>query len=236
MTANERAVSLGANDVWLFTKQAMSFDTAFAAVRLLDEMPEENGTVEDYFKRNHRRYGIDTDRHRVLVIAQLFGLLSKETFYVKGGRYQREQATEVFRLLKQAGPGTRTYNRLKTEQLLKIKVRAIIDSAGNNQRYAIAPVLFSYQVLSLLRERYGVTRVPVDLFYTYVMTCSRMEQAEQAAAWLAQDNAPVSPAVAQMKGRSRFLTMVEGNLALFAVGTGSSGWRKAWPPDAAKRR
>ena len=222
MAMDERTLALRAEDVWLFTKQAMSFDTAFSAVRLLEEMPAGGGSVEEYFARNHARYGIDTGRHRVLVISQLFGLLSKGAFYAKGGRYQNERVTPVYQALRAAGPGTAAYNRLKTEQLLKVRVRAIIDSAGNNLDYAILPVLFSYQVLARLREEYGVDRVPIEQFYTHVMTCARMDQAEQAAARLAAGE-PASPAVAEMKSRSRFLTMVEDNLALFTTDGGTIG-------------
>ena len=44
MAMDERTLALRAEDVWLFTKQAMSFDTAFSAVRLLEEMPAGGGS------------------------------------------------------------------------------------------------------------------------------------------------------------------------------------------------
>ena len=97
----EKLESLNGNSCWVFTKQDTDFDQAFKAVKLFSEIPDkESINIENYFEKNHSRYGIDTDRHRMLVIPQMYGLLTKTPFYVRGGNYSAENPTEVFDLNK----------------------------------------------------------------------------------------------------------------------------------------
>lgn len=99
-TTEEKLESLTENDVWIFTKQATSFDNAFKAAKLFAEMPnKENGNIEQYFNKNYHRYDISTSNHRMLIISQMFGLITKTPFYSRGNRYTNENPTEMFELL-----------------------------------------------------------------------------------------------------------------------------------------
>ena len=58
------------------------FDTAVLATKLFAEIPNIDETnVEQYFSEHHSEYEIDTDRHRMMVIPQLFGLITKTPFF-----------------------------------------------------------------------------------------------------------------------------------------------------------
>lgn len=214
--SNDKLDRLATNDVWIFTKQAVSFDTAFKAAKLLNEIPNIGNTnVEDYFAKHHESYGIDTNRHRELIIAQMLGLLTK-TPYTKGGRYSKEHVTEVFDMLDACVIGSEEYNKLKTEQLLKVKIRSIIDTADNNLNWCILPAIFSYKVLKTLKEQYGISSVTLDQFYTYIMTCSDYSDADAAVGFI-KSNCATSTFVAKYKDRSRFLPFFQNNFSLFSI-------------------
>lgn len=203
--------------VWVFTKQSISFDTAYKAAKLLAEMPDiENENVEGYFSKNHSRYDINTDRHRVLVISQLFGLITKTPPYERGGRYNTEQPTEVFEMLEKYPIGSKEYNIIKTEQILKIKIKAIIDTANNNRDWNILPTIFSYKVLKTLKEQHGISSVRLEQFYTYIMTCPDYSEVDQAVKFISE-NCQVSKFVEKYKDRSRFLTLFQYNFYLFNI-------------------
>ena len=216
-TTNEKLRSLSSNSVWLFTKQETDFDESFKAACLFDGIPDrENTNIEAYFTANHSRYGIRTDRHRILVIPQLFGLITKTPFYAKGPRYNEERPTAVFDALKAAAQRGKEYNIIKTEQVLKLKIHAIIDTADNNMGHAVLPVIFIYRVLKELKEKYHISRVPIDLLYTYVMTCRDYSEAEDAVGYI-RENAPASEYVGEFKSRSRVLTCIKKNISLFRI-------------------
>ncbi len=217
----EKLNRLTESSVWVFTKQSISFDTAYKAVKLLAEIPNrETVNVESYFAENHEKYGIDTDRHRVLVISQLFGLLTKTPLYEKGGRYNTEQTTEVFELLNKYPIGSKEYNTLKTEQILKIKIKAIIDTVDNNKNWNILPAIFSYKVLKTLKEQHGVTDISLEHFYTYIMTCSDYSDVDETVQFLAEKS-PVSEYVNKYKSKSRFMTLFQNNFNLFNISSDS---------------
>lgn len=209
------------SSVWVFTKQSTLFDTAFKSVKLFYEMPNKETTnLEEYFKENHASYGIDTDRHRVLVIAQLFGLLTKTPLYEKGSRYNKENPTQIFDLLNDYGAGSLEYNLLKTEQLLKIKIKAIIDTANNNKDFHVLPVIFSYKVLKNLKEQHNIHQVDIDLFYTYVMTCSSYSEVDNVVEFISKSN-PKTEFVNDYKRKSRVLTLFQNNFNLFIINENS---------------
>lgn len=216
----EKLESLTSSSVWVFTKQSISFDTAYKAVKLLSEMPDrDKENVEKYFADNYKRYSIDTYRHRVLVISQLFGLLTKTPPYEKGGRYNAEQPTEIFEMLNKFPIGSKEYNIIKTEQILKIKIKAIIDTANNNKNWNILPTIFSYKILRILKEQYNINSVTLEQFYTYIMTCSDYTEADKAVTFIKNNN-PISNFVTEYKDRSRFLTLFQNNFSLFKIEKG----------------
>ena len=147
-TAENKLQSLKRDSVWLFTKQDTNFEQAYYSSLLFSEIPDkENTNIERYFTDHHERYDINTDRHRVLVISQFYGLITKTPFYSRGGTYNNENCTAVFDAFKGKAVGSKEYNKLKTEQILKLKIHAIIDTANNNEGYNILPIVFIYKVL-----------------------------------------------------------------------------------------
>ena len=216
-TYKEKLESLDEYSCWVFTKQDTDFDEAFKAVKLFSEIPSKETTnIEYYFADNHERYGINTDRHRMLVIPQLYGLLTKTPFFERGGNYANENPTAVFDKHKNLEIGSTEYNIFKTEQLLKIKIHAIIDTSGNNSGYNILPIVFIYKVLKTLKNEYGISAISLNQLYTYVMTCKEYSEWEEAVYFL-KERAPISNYVEEYKSRSRVLTFIKNNTNLFQV-------------------
>lgn len=220
MTYEEKLASLQANSVWIFTKQETDFDESFKAAKLFDEIPNrETENIESYFAINYARYAISTARHRILVIPQFYGLMTKTPFYERGGHYNAEKVTDVYNKIALLQPGSREYNILKTEQVLKLKIHAIIDTAQNNTEYSILPVVFIYKVLRGLKERYGVERITLQQLYTHVMTCRKYGELDDAIKFIYED-APVSDLWTVFKDRSRVLTCIQKNINLFIIKDG----------------
>jgi len=216
-TINNKLQSLDEKSVWIFTKQETDFDESVKSTKLFSEITDrENVNVEQYFTENHAKYGITTDRHRILVIPQMFGLITKTPFYAKGVFYNEENPTEVFDEIKNYEIGSREYNILKTEQLLKIKIHAIIDTANNNEDYNVFPIIFIYKVLKDLQIKYGINSISIDQLYTYVLTCSNYNETSSAVENI-RNNEPISEYVKNFKGRSRVLTYIKKNLNLFSI-------------------
>lgn len=216
-SANEKLKELKPNSVWVFTKQETDFDESYKSALLFSEVPDkENTNIEAYFADNHSRYGIQTDRHRILVIPQFFGLITKTPFYERGGTYNNENPTAVFDIIRTVAPQSKEYNTLKTEQVLKLKIHAIIDTANNNADYNVLPVLFIYKVLHELKEKYGIKEITIDQLYTYVMTCKSYSEVDEAIEFIRLDS-PISNLVGEFKSRSRVLTCIKKNTNLFNI-------------------
>ena len=203
--------------VWLFTKQACDFDAAFKATNLFENIPNREETnIEDYFEKHHEEYGIETDRHRTLVIPQFLGLLTKTPFYKRGGSYNKEKPTVIYEKFKAANQSgnLREYNMLKTEQMLKIKIHAIIDTSNNNEDYHILPVIFLYKVLKELQIQYNIRSITKAQMYTYILTCREYEQWEEAVSYI-KENAPTSKYVSDYRSLCRIETLIRNNINLF---------------------
>ena len=163
-TASEKLKQLNEWSVWIFTKQETDFDESFKSALLFSEIPSKETTnIENYFTDNHARYGISTDRHRILIIPQFFGLITKTPFYERSGPYNSENPTAVFDAIKNLALNGTEYNVLKTEQILKLKIHAIIDTADNNLQCNILPVVFIYKVLRGLKEKYSIDKITIPL-------------------------------------------------------------------------
>lgn len=216
-TVEEKLNSLDSNSVWVFTKQETDFEEAYKATLLFSEiMNKETTNIETYFSNNHDRYSIQTDRHRILVIPQFFGLLTKTPFYERGGTYNNENCTAVFDAIKNTVPGSKEYNTLKTEQILKLKIHAIIDTANNNSDYNILPIVFIYSVLKKLKEEYSIHKVSIGHLFTYIMTCSSYTELDEAVEFIRNDS-PVTKYFKIYKDRSRVLAYIRKNVNLFIV-------------------
>lgn len=220
ITVEQKLASLKENDVWVFTKQTTDFDESFRMVKLFSEIPDiEHADIEQYFADNHARYGIATHRHRALVIAQMFGLLTKSKFFTRGTQYRKEKPTAVFDELSKYEIGSPEYNTIKTEQLLKIRMKPIIDATDDGYDQSILPIIFSFAVLWELRK-HGINSISKDQFYTYVMTCKRFEELDIAVALLLSNPTP-SDLVAKYKDKSRIETLLHKNSHLFSFKTDS---------------
>ena len=211
-TIEEKLASLNATSVWYFAKQDTNFDNAFKAVQIVDELGqqwEDDGTTAWSTKAASK--GLDSN-HRILSVAQLLGLLTKNNPFGKS-QYKSETPTPVFRAISRYAIGSPEYNALKTEQLLKLRMNAITDTRPESADYNIAPVLFTYEVLWRLKAK-GVTEVSLGDFYTYVMTCKTHEEIDECVEHLLDPNRKETPYVANYKSDSRVVTLIQNNLNL----------------------
>ena len=225
-SAEEYLRTLNDKSAWVFTKQETDFDVSVLATKLFSEIPNiEETNVEQYFSEHHSDYGIETDRHRMMVIPQLFGLITKTPFYQRGVQYSKERPTAVFDEFNklfvdkdgaQVIINQNRYNELKTEQILKLKIHAIIDTANNNEDYYVLPVIFIYKVLKDLQLKYEINEISIDYLYTYIMTCKNYKELDNAVEYI-KDNGPISEYVSTYKGNSRILTCIRKNINLFNI-------------------
>jgi hypothetical protein len=220
ISAEEYLNNLNKKSVWVFTKQHVSsFDEIIRVTNFFENIPNrENTNIEKYFAEHHIEYNIETDRHRTLVIPQFFGLITKTPFYQKGSPYNKEKPTAVYDKLKEINPNLNSYeyNKIITEQVLKFKIHAIIDTANNNEGYNILPIIFIYKVLKELQIQYGIQEVSIEHLYTYIMTCKEYAQWKQAVEYI-QKNSPISEYVGHYKDCSRIITLIRNNTNLFNI-------------------
>jgi len=213
----EKLSELNDYSVWTFTKQETNFDESFKSIKLFSEIPNlEESNIEDYFTSNHARYDIKTNRHRILIISQLYGLLTKTPFYARGSQYKTEKPTEIFHELNKYEIGSYQYNVIKTEQLLKLKIHAIIDTTDNNTNYNVLPVIFIFQVLRKLKEKHGINSLNKDLLFTYVMTAANYSELDEVVDYIVSGGKPYEN-VKQYYDLSRVLTSITNNINLFIV-------------------
>ena len=211
-TIEEKLASLNATSVWYFAKQDTNFDNAFKAVQIVDELGqqwEDDGTTAWSTKAASK--GLDSN-HRILSVAQLLGLLTKNNPFEKS-QYKSETSTPVFRAISRYAIGSPEYNALKTEQLLKLRMNAITDTRPESADYNIAPVLFTYEVFWRLKAK-GITEISLGDFYTYVMTCKTHDEIDECVEHLLDPNRKETPYVANYKGDSRVVTLIQNNLNL----------------------
>lgn len=218
INAQEYLKNLTNKSVWVFTKQETNFNIAISATKLFDDCSNRDiANIESYFSEHHLEYGIKTNRHRVLVIPQFLGLITKTPFYKRGYQYCNEKPTAVFdsfnNMLKTKDASlkiveSKEYNTLKTEQILKLKIHAIIDTAKNNDNCYILPVIFIYKVLKELQQKYKINQISIDHLYTYVMTCKNHSDYINAVEFI-KNNGPISKYVQIYKQNSRVLTLIK---------------------------
>lgn len=216
-TEKEKLQSLNEGSVWRFPKQDVSFDNAFRAAKLFHEIPDENNlNIEEYFQNNHAKYEINHSRHRVLAISQMYGLLTKSSFYKRGTPYSKEQTTNVFKLMNKYTIGGYQYNTLKTEQILKLKMRSVIDTTILCENWNIYAVIYAYYVLDALQKQYSISKVPLAQFYTYVMTCSSFTELNETINLIKNDGQKTIH-YDKYSSDSRFINILKNNIKLFEI-------------------
>lgn len=219
MNAKEKYDSLNIKSAWAYTKQIAEFNELFLSSKLFSEIVDvENTNIEQYFNDNYERYGISTNRHRILAIAQMFGLITKDPYYSRGGsNYSNETVTPVFVELKKYAMDSVEFKKIMSEQLLKVKIKSIIDTTENRDDYFVYPFLFLFLVMWKLDKDYGMKLVPMNKIWTYVLTCKSMDEVDDAVRWIADPKAKISPFVRQYKSDSRIMTLIFDNTKMFSL-------------------
>jgi len=216
-TEKEKLESLDEGSVWRFPKQDVSFDNAFKAAKLFHEIPnKKNVNIEEYYEKNYSKYGIGSYRHRTLAISQMYGLLTKSGFHKRGIQYSKEKTTNVFKLMNRYVIGEYQYNVLKTEQILKIKMKAIIDTTPYCKKWNIFAVLYAYHALNSLQEKYSINKVPLPRFCTYVMTCGSFNELDESINFL-KNNGDITSYYDKYSDDSRFVNILKENIKLFKI-------------------
>ena len=214
-TVEQKLASLSANSVWYFAKQDANFDNSFRAVKIFDQIPDRlNANIENYYAENGARFGFHSN-HRILSVAQLFGLLTKAAPFERRGSYNTESPTPAFYALNRYPIGSKEYNAIKTEQMLKLRMSAITDSRTIAGEYKINPVLYVFEVFWRLSLK-GITSVSLAQFYTYVMTCKNHDEIDETVELLSQDPQP-SSFVDSYKSDSRVLRLITDNFNLIKI-------------------
>ena len=206
----EKLSSLNDSSIWTFAKQDTSFENVFKATCIFDSITDMSTVnVEQYFSTHSQPDGFKCN-HRMLSSAQLFGLLTKNA-----SSYSKEVVTPVFRELKNYPIGSKEFNSIKSEQLLKIKISAIIDRSDNVNGHQILPIFFIFDVLYKLHEL-GIESISMDQLYTYVMTCSHSNEVSKCVECL-KHNPPSSPLTKTFASNCRMWTLITNNSKLFSV-------------------
>lgn len=214
-TVEQKLASLTADSVWYFAKQDADFDNSFRAVQIFDQIPDrEHTNIEDYYATNASRFNFHSN-HRILSVAQLFGLITKSAPFERRGNYNAEVPTPAFYALNRYSIGSREYNAIKTEQMLKLRMSAITDSRNVASLFKINPVLYVFEVFWRLSLK-GITSVSLAQFYTYVMTCKTHDELDETVELLSQ-NPAVSNFVDTYKANSRVLRLISENFRLIKV-------------------
>ena len=209
-TIQEKLKSLTPKSVWYFAKQDANFDHSYLAAKVFNSIP--NKYIEDiagYFERHVGQYGI-LPNHRILSVGQMFGLITKSSPYRRGSKYNEENTTKVFDKLNSFQMGSIDYNRLKTQQLLKIRMQTVTDSRNDLEDYCISPLIFTLEVLYRL-QKHGVKYISMDNFYTYVMTSKHQEEVDEVVFWL-KSNPMSSNLVPGFMNDSRMLNILRENV------------------------
>lgn len=210
-TIQEKLNSLTPKSVWYFAKQDANFDHSFLAAKVFDSIPNKHiEDIADYFERHVGQYGI-LPNHRILSVGQMFGLITKSSPYRRGGKYNEENTTKVFDRLNSFQMGSIDYNRLKTQQLLKVRMQTVTDSREDLKDYCVSPLLFTLEVLYRL-HKLGIHFISLDNFYTYVMTSRNQQEVDEVVYWLKNNPRP-STLIDEYVNDSRMMHLLKENVS-----------------------
>ncbi len=209
-TVQEKLKSLTPKSVWYFAKQDANFDHSFLAAKVFDSIPDKQiEDIADYFESHVAQYGI-LPNHRILSVGQMFGLITKSSPYRRGSKYNEERTTKVFEKLNSCQMGLVDYNRLKTQQLLKVRMQTVTDSRDDLKDYCVSPLIFTLEVLYKLLKA-GINYISLDNFFTYVMTSKNQNEVDEVVYWLKQNPSP-SRLVSGYMDDSRIMNVLRENV------------------------
>ena len=210
-TITEKLKDLTPKSVWYFAKQDANFDHSFLAAKVFDTIPYKYlEDIGDYFETHVAEYGI-LPNHRILSVGQMFGMLTKSAPYSRGGKYNEEQTTKVFEELNTCKIGSSDYNRLKTQQLHKVRMQTVTDSRKDLEDYSVSPLLFTLEVLYKLQKQ-GISHISIDNYYTYVMTSKHQREVDEVVYWLSKNPRP-SHLVTSYMDSSRIVNVLRENVS-----------------------
>lgn len=201
----------GADYVWQFTKQDVNFENAFNATELFKEwnyFSDKSNTLKDFYKIKHETYNL-IDNYRTLIIAQLYGLLSKNK-----NQYKDEEITPVFEKIA-TSENQQQFSTYITEQILKIKLPAIIYSrTDKTTKRHIFPIVFIFQVLKKIPKN----KITIQDLFTFVMTMDSHSQIDDSVKLiLEKTKTEISDKLLNdYKSRSRVLALMK-NIDLFII-------------------
>lgn len=142
----------------------------------------------------------------------MFGLVTKKKPYKKQA-YVEEKVTEVYKKIKRAHYGSERYNTIKSEQLLKVKMRAITDTKTHCEGWNIYPVVFLYKVLMELKKE-GIAEITLEEFWGLIVTNSSMDKVSDTVNAI-RNGESGSPYTEKYRSLSRLITLFSKNLCLF---------------------
>ncbi len=210
----EFLLTQGPKYIWHFTKQESHFDKVINANKIFAEWKyntERKVSLEDYYAKNSIYYNIE-NRHRTLIISQLYGLLTKNSPY-----YRNEDVTPAYKNILNVN-NIEDYNKFISEQILKIKIPAITDSRNINPTdRCIFPVLFIYKVLNALIDK-GIKSISIDELFLFVMTQNIHDDISISVSLILKEydyiNDDIKELIKNYKDLSRILSVLK-NLDLF---------------------
>ena len=232
MDIEQKLSELQEKSVWYFAKQETNFDKVFFVMKVLDDSHAWGSDVTSICNNNEQLIKEGLTNHRILSNAQLYGLLTKKIPYSKD-QYKDQVPTPVFFALKKFNVDSKEYKALKTEQLLKVRFRALTDTVennvytdkfGNKKNYAVYPFLFTLSVLWKLFQK-GIKEISRHKFLIFVATSRTMKEVEDVVSWLADDK-ELSQEQIQLAnkydGDSRALKAILSNFHLIETNNGNT--------------
>ena len=156
----------GKKQVWSFTKQNAHSQNVINSVKLFEDWKYTSAntiSLKDYYEQNAQYYGIFKN-HRSLIIAQFLGLLTCDY-----PTYEKEETTQVFNAIVSESE-QENLNKIITEQILKFKVTQITGRGEREITHNVYPVIFIYQVLKILKDKYHINEITLNELWLFVMT------------------------------------------------------------------
>lgn len=231
LVSSDNADNLSEKSVWYFAKQETNFDTIFSVVKELDDNNAWGEHIQSVWDSLSNKPNSKLTNIRSLSTAQLFGLVSRNVFYKKNTDYSKVKPTDVFYKLKKFDVSSPEFMALKTEQLLKVRFRALTDQgnnvytdeSGTQLNYSVYPFIFTLLVLWKLYKR-NIFEISKDTFLLLIATSKRMEDVDNVVEQIVQKNSfseEEKKLITTYKANSRAFKLIVTNFHLVEKENGS---------------